>query len=122
LLMFYFLIYFSDFCQTNYLNIYWTDLCEIGRIGRTLAVDERSEVIFHRSRNVAVTTNFVGRGEWASNPHLVVRMTFARAAPPAYVKKGNCYAGRRHKNYLLRWTQANQLSNKLTIVNRRLEG
>ena len=37
---------FSDFSLTNYLNIYWTDLLEICRIGRTLAVDERSEVIF----------------------------------------------------------------------------
>ena len=25
-------------------------------------------------------------------------------------------------NYLIRWTQANQLSNKLTVINRRLEG
>ena len=33
-------LYFSDFCQTNYLNIYWTDLHEICRIGRTLAVDD----------------------------------------------------------------------------------
>ena len=36
-------------CQTNYLNICRTDLYEICRIGRTLAVDERSEVIFFRS-------------------------------------------------------------------------
>jgi len=35
-----------DFCQTNYLNIYSTDLHEICSIGRTLAVDERPEVIF----------------------------------------------------------------------------
>ena len=44
-----FKIYFSDFCQTNYLNIYRTDLRKICRIVRTLAVDERSEVIFFRS-------------------------------------------------------------------------
>ena len=40
---------------------------------------------------------------WAkstSNTHLVVRVTFARAAPPAYDNKGNCYAGRRQTNYL----------------------
>jgi len=48
-------------------------------------------------------------------------MTFARAAPPAYDKKGNYYAGCGLANYLIRWTQANQLSNKLTIINRRLE-
>ena len=41
-------IIFSDFSQTNYLNIYRTDLHEICRIGRTLSVDERSEVIFCR--------------------------------------------------------------------------
>ena len=46
-------------------------------------------------------------------------MKFARAAPPAYAKKGNCYAGRRQTNYPIRWTQANQLSNKLTIINMR---
>ena len=30
---------FSDFCQTDYLNIYRTDLHEICRIGGTSAVD-----------------------------------------------------------------------------------
>ena len=44
--LFYFISIFSDFCQTNYLNIYQTDLHEICRIGRTLAVDERAEVSF----------------------------------------------------------------------------
>jgi len=39
-------IYFSDFCQTNYLSIYRTVLHKICRVGRTLAVDERSKVIF----------------------------------------------------------------------------
>jgi len=37
---------FSDFCQTNYLNIHQTDLYGICRAGRTLGVDERSEVVF----------------------------------------------------------------------------
>jgi len=32
--------YFSDLCQTNYINIYRTDLHEICRTGTTLAVDE----------------------------------------------------------------------------------
>ena len=49
-------------------------------------------------------------------------MTFARAAPPAYENKSNCYAGRRQRNYLIRGTQENQLSNKLTLINRRLDG
>ena len=35
---------------SNYLNIYRTDLCEICRIGRTLAVDKRSGVIFSSSQ------------------------------------------------------------------------
>ena len=37
-----FLLYiFSYFCQSNDLNIHRTDLYEICRDGRTLAVDER---------------------------------------------------------------------------------
>ena len=39
LLMFYFFYIFSDFSQTNNLNIYRTDLHEICRIGRPLSVD-----------------------------------------------------------------------------------
>ena len=54
--------YFNDFCQTNYLNIHQTDVHEICRIGRTLTVDERSEVIFFDSpRDIAAVTNFVGK-------------------------------------------------------------
>ena len=34
------------FCQTNYLNIFQTDVHEIYMIGRTSAADERHEVIF----------------------------------------------------------------------------
>ena len=94
-----------DFCETNYLNIYRTNLHEICMICRTLAVDEQSEVIFYPSRDVAVATNFVAKS--TSNTGLVVRMTFTRAAPPAYDKNDNCYAGRRHQTH---WTQANQLT------------
>ena len=42
---------------------------------------------------------------WAkstSDTHLVVCVTFARAAPPAYDKKYSCYAGRMQPNYLIR--------------------
>ena len=42
----YFFHIFSDSCQTNYLNIYQTDLHEICSDGRTLAVDERPAVSF----------------------------------------------------------------------------
>jgi len=45
-----FLIYLkkiNDFCfLTNYLNIYRTNICQICRVGRTMAVDERPEVNF----------------------------------------------------------------------------
>jgi len=58
-----------------------------------------------------MATNFVGKID------LVVHMTFARVAPPAYDKKGNYYAERRQTNYLIRWTQANQLPDQLTIIN-----
>jgi len=111
---------FSDFCQTNYLDICQTDLREICRIGRTLDVDGGSEVIFFDpSRDVAVATNFVGKIDLQSTP-CVVRMIFARAAPPAYDKKGNCCSGRRQTNYLPdSWTQENQLNNKLIIINGR---
>jgi len=58
-----------------------------------LAVDERSGYFFDPSKDVAMATNFVGRIDHYSIPHhLVIRMTFARAAPPAYDKKGSCYA------------------------------
>jgi len=37
---------FGHFCQTNYLNIYMTDLRQIFRIGRTTAVDDLSVISF----------------------------------------------------------------------------
>ena len=100
-----------------YVNIYLTDLYEICRICRTLAVHERSDVIFRSLKGRG--NQFCGdKIDFKST--LVIRLIFARAAPPAY-DKGNCCAGRRQTNYLIRWTQANQLSNKLTIINRLLE-
>jgi len=39
-------LHFIGFRQTHYLNIYRTDLHEICRIGRTLAVDERCYVYY----------------------------------------------------------------------------
>jgi len=77
------------------------------------------KLFFRSQRNVAVATNFVGKIDRlpSSNPHLVVRVTFVRAAPKGD-KKVNCYTGRRQTNYLIRWTQENQLSDKLTIIYR----
>jgi len=80
LLQFY-LICFSDSCQTNYLNIYRTELHEICRIDGTFAVDERSEVIFSPSGDFVVATNFADKIDLY--PHLEVRMAFARAAAAA---------------------------------------
>jgi len=37
---------FNDFCQTNYLKIYWTDLRQMLRDGRTMAVGDQSELSF----------------------------------------------------------------------------
>ena len=91
---FFIFFYFSDFCQTNYPDIYRTDLHDICRIGRTLAADERCELIFSIPQGTLPWQPIL----WAnltSIPRLVVRMTFTRAAPPAYDKKGSCYAGRR---------------------------
>jgi len=68
--------------------------------------------------DVAVATIFVVKIDLHFTP-CIIRMTFARAATPTYDKKGNCFAGRRQTNYLIRWMQANQLCNKLTLINRR---
>jgi len=58
----YFFTQFSDICQTNYLNIYWTDLHEIFMIDRTLVVGECLEdIVFDPSRELAAVTNFVGK-------------------------------------------------------------
>jgi len=55
LLAFYFLNYiFSDFSQTNCLNIYWTELYKICTDGRTFATDEQFKVIFSHSETVMV--------------------------------------------------------------------
>jgi len=51
---------FSDFFQTNYPNTSRTELHEIYRIGRTSAVDERSEVIFvELLRDVDICVNAI---------------------------------------------------------------
>ena len=47
----------NDFCQTNHLKIYWTDLRQVGKFGRTMAVDDQSE-FFDPLSDVAVATYF----------------------------------------------------------------
>ena len=97
---------------------HWTNLHEICKIARILAVDERSDNIFSILQGM-LPWQPIWWAKSTPSTHRVVRMTFARAAPPAYDKKSNCYAGRRQTNYLTRWTQANQLANQLTIINKR---
>jgi len=54
------ILFFNDLFQTNYLDVYWTDIREICRVCRTTVVDERSEVIFFDfSEGVATATNFL---------------------------------------------------------------
>ena len=80
LLLFYFLLHFGDFFQTDYLSIYGIDLREISRTGRTLAADERSKLFFSISQGT-LPWQLILWSKSTSNPHLLVRMTFARAAP-----------------------------------------
>ena len=44
----YLLYIFNDFCQTNYLKIYQTDLYQIGRIGRIMAVESEISLSIHQ--------------------------------------------------------------------------
>jgi len=48
-----YLFIFNDSRQTNYLKIYRIDLCQIFRVGRIMAVDDRPEI-----RDVAMATKF----------------------------------------------------------------
>ena len=93
--------YFSDFCQPNYLNIFQTDLHEICTVGRIFAVAERPEVILSISQGTLPWQPILwAKSQIHLHSNLVVRITFARAAPPANDKKGNYYAGRRQTNKL----------------------
>ena len=52
--------FFDDSYQANYLKIYQTDLCQIFRVGRTVAVDDQSQISFFcPSRDIAMATIFV---------------------------------------------------------------
>jgi len=113
---------FSDLCQTNYLNVDRIDLYEICRIGRTLAVDERPGSLFFSIPQEAFPLQPTLWTKSTCNTNFVVRMTFAGAAPAAYDKKGNCYTGRRQTNHLAQCTQANRLTDQLTVINRRRGG
>jgi len=60
---------------------------------------ERSEVIFFDTSGAVVSQcHPILWAKSTSIPRLVVRMTFAMAAPPAFDKQGNCYTGGRQTN------------------------
>jgi len=67
-----FKLYFSDFFQTNYLNIHWTDLCEMYRNGRTLAVDDDVKLFFRFLKGRCHGNHFCGL-----NSHAVFRPTIS---------------------------------------------
>jgi len=59
---------FNDFFQSNDLNIYWTDLRQIFRNGKTVAVDDQSEIGSSITQGTLPWQPIFG----------FVRMTFAR--------------------------------------------
>jgi len=81
-----------------------------------MAVDERCEVIgylFHSSRYVAVATNVVGKS--TCNAHIYRRSAVCEIFLDVIGLRVRLMlpVGRRQTNYLIRWTQANQLAGQL---------
>jgi len=58
--------FFDDSYRANYLKIYQTDLCQIFRVGRTVAVDDQSQISF-----------FVPQGTLPWQPFLFILLTFS---------------------------------------------
>ena len=115
---------FGDVCQTNNIStsFYRTDLHEICRIGRTLAVDDRK--LFFSMPQGTLPWQPILWAKSISNPY----MTFAwhslgrrrrRTTRRAIAMQG---AGKQITSFDGRRRTANQLRNKLTTTNRRLEG
>ena len=70
------------------------------------------KLFFDPSREVAVAANLGAKS--TSFPHLVVRMTFARAETPACNKVNcmdNCYTGHRQTNYLINGRMQTKVNN-----------
>ena len=81
-------IYFSDFCQTNYLSIYCTDLHPICRDGRSMAVDYCDEVSFFSFLEGRCRSNqFCGQNLPPIHT-FVAHKALARAATLEHDKKG----------------------------------
>jgi len=63
-----FLFIFNDFCRPNYLEIYRTELYQIFRVGRTVAVDDQSEISFSIPRGMLpwqpIFASFIRRTEF----------------------------------------------------------
>jgi len=47
----YLFLFFNDFCETNYLKVYWTDIRQIFRVGCMINI----KLVFPSSRDVAMT-------------------------------------------------------------------
>lgn len=78
----------------------------ICRADRTMAVDERSKVCFSIPQKT-LPWQLILWSKSRPKSHTVVHVTFAKVA---YDKKCKCGARRRQTNYLIRWTQTNQLT------------
>jgi len=56
----FYLFIFSDSCQINYLKVYRSDLHEMFRVAKIMAVNDQFEIIifFDLSPDATMTTNF----------------------------------------------------------------
>jgi len=61
-----FLIFKNCSCLTNYPKIYQSDLCQIVKLGRTVAVDDQSEISFSIPRGTLQwQPSFAGAARWS---------------------------------------------------------
>ena len=93
--LFSYLFIVIDFCQTIYLNIYWTDLHQICKDGRTTALDKQSEVKFFIPQGMLPWQPL-----WCAQSTEWVRVTFGR-----WRRRTT-----RSASAVLRWMQANELN------------
>jgi len=61
-----FLFFKNCSCLTNYPKIYQSDLCQIVKLGRTVAVDDQSEISFSIPRGTLQwQPSFAGAARWS---------------------------------------------------------
>jgi len=51
-------LFFNDFFQPNYFNIYQTGICQICKVGRTMAVGDQSEIGLSIPSSAAMLATF----------------------------------------------------------------